>query len=141
MIKIFDINDKEFQRLLGIKRQTFNEMLEIVTEAHNLARTKGGVKSKLSIEQRLLMTIEFWKSDYTYFSIGIKYGVSESYAYKIITRFENYLIQSEEFSLPNIHNLKKENIVIVDSTEIDIQRPKKSPVKRRIILGKRKDIQ
>jgi hypothetical protein len=31
--------------------------------------------------------------------------------------------------------------LIVDITEIDIQRPKKSPVKRKTILGKRKDIQ
>ncbi len=73
-------------------------------------------------------------------SIGVRYGVSESYAYKIITRFENYLIESGEFSLPNINDIKKEDIIIVDSTEIEIQRPKKNSVKRKTILERKKDI-
>lgn len=140
-MKILNLSDSEFQRLLGIKRPTFNKMLEIVTEAHAIAKRKGGVQSRLSIEERLVMMIEFWKSDYTYFSIGVRYGVSESYAYKIITRFENYLIESGEFSLPNINDIKKEDIIIVDSTEIDIQRPKKNSVKRKTILERKKDIQ
>ena len=57
----------------------------------------------------------------------------------MIERFENYLIQSKEFTLPEIRDIKNEDVLIVDSTEIDIQRPKKSPVKRNTILGKRKD--
>lgn len=106
-MEISKLKESEFQRYTGIKRKTYNKMLEIVTKAHIEARKKGGVKSKLSIEQRLIMMIEFWRNDYTYFSIGIKYDVSESYAYKIITRFENYLIKSEEFSLPDIKEMKK----------------------------------
>ncbi len=58
-MKILNLSDSEFQRLLGIKRPTFNKMLEIVTKAHRLAKTKCGVESKLSIQDRLMMTIEF----------------------------------------------------------------------------------
>ena len=136
---ITNLNAKEFQRYTGIKRETYNKMLEIVTEAHRIARTKGGVKSKFTVEQMLLITIEYWKSNCTYFSLGIKHGISEGYCYRLIKRFENYLIQSKEFTLPEISDIKNEDVLIVDSTEIDIQRPKKSPVKRNTILGKRKD--
>jgi len=41
---IANLNAKEFQRYTGIKRETYNKMLEVVTEAHRIARTKGGVK-------------------------------------------------------------------------------------------------
>lgn len=140
-MEISKLKESEFQRYTGIKRKTYNKMLEIVTEAHRIARTKGGVKSKFSIEQMLLITIEYWKSNYTYFSLGVKHGISEGYCYRLVKRFENYLIQSEEFSLPDISDIKNEDVLIVDTTEIDIQRPKKSPVKRKTILEKRKDIQ
>jgi hypothetical protein len=53
------LGDSEFQRLLGTKRPTFNKMLEIVTESHITAKRKGGVESRLSIEERLIMIIEF----------------------------------------------------------------------------------
>ncbi len=97
-------------------------MLGIVTEAHRIARTKGGVKSKFSIEQMLLITIEYWKSNCAYFSLGVKHGISEGCCYRLIKRFENYLIQSEEFSLPDISDIKNEDVLIVGTTEIDIQR-------------------
>ena len=52
----------------------------------------------------------------------MKHGISEGCCYRLIKRFENYLISSKEFLLPNINDLKKEDIVIIDSTEIEIQR-------------------
>lgn len=73
-----------------------------------------------------MMTIEFWKSNYTYFSIGTRYGVSESYAYKIIKRFENYLIDSGEFSLRDIDDIKEAEVVIIDTIVTKICRPNKS---------------
>jgi hypothetical protein len=72
-MEISKLNESEFQRYTGIKRKTYNKILEIVTEVHRIARTKDGVKSKFSIEQMLLITIEYWKSNCTYFSLGIKY--------------------------------------------------------------------
>ena len=44
------LNDGEFQRYTGIKRKTYDKMLEIITEAHLKARRKDGVKSKFTIE-------------------------------------------------------------------------------------------
>jgi len=48
---------------MGIKRKTYNKMLEIITEAHRIDRTKSGIKSKFTVEQMLLITIEYWKSN------------------------------------------------------------------------------
>ena len=133
------LNDLEFQRYTGIKRKTYNKMLEILTEAHRIARTNGGVKSKFTVEEMLLIAIEYWKSNCTYFSLGVKHEISEGYCYRLVKRFENYLIKSEEFSLPDIKN--EDSIVVIDSIEIDIQRPKKSLCNRKNILEKRKNIQ
>ena len=63
-------------------------MLEIVTEAHDLARTKCGVKSTFSIEQMLLIMIEYWKSNCAYFSLGVKHEIPEGYCYRLVKRFE-----------------------------------------------------
>jgi hypothetical protein len=85
---------------MGIKRKTYNKMLEIITEAHRIDRTKSGIKSKFTVEQMLLITIEYWKSNCTYFSLVVKHEISEGYCYRLIKRFENYLIQYEEFLNP-----------------------------------------
>ena len=71
----------------------------------------------------LFITIEYWKTNLTYFHLGKKWNISESYCYRIVARIEKYLIESSEFSLPEI---KDEDVVIVDSSEISIQRPKKT---------------
>ena len=91
------LDDNKFQRFTGIKRNTYNKMLEIVTKAHLKARKKDGVKSKFTIEQMLLITIEYWKNNHSYFSLGIRHEISEPYFYRFIKRFENYLIQSRNF--------------------------------------------
>jgi len=78
---IKDLNDGEFQRYTGIKRKTYDKMLEIATEAHLEARRKGEAKSKFNIEQMLLITMEYWKNNHSYFSLGVKYSISEGYCY------------------------------------------------------------
>ena len=90
----------EFRRLTGVKKTTFDKMLEILVSAHNIKRNKGGRNSKLALQDQLLMTLEYLREYRTYFHIGLAYGVSESTAYKTIKWVENSLIKSTLFSLP-----------------------------------------
>ena len=46
------------------------------------------------------MTLEYLREYRTYFHIGKSYGVSESYAYKIIKWVEDVLIKDGSFALP-----------------------------------------
>ncbi len=53
--KFNTLNDKEWLRLTGIKKSTFNKMLDILQVAEIEKFKKGGKTNKLSLENRLLM--------------------------------------------------------------------------------------
>ena len=125
--KLIAMKDEQFRRLTGIKKITFNKMIEILTIAEIEKKKLGGRPSKLTIEDRLLMGLEYWREYRTYFHIGSSYGVSESVAYKIIKWVESTLIKDGTFSLPGKKELLRSDVeydvVLVDATETPVQRP------------------
>lgn len=130
----------EFRRLTGVKKTTFDEMVKILQEARAQKKLRGGRQNKLSIEETLLMALEYLREYRTYFHISKSYGISESYAYKTIRWVEDTLIKSKLFSLPGRKALLKSDVeyelVLVDASEHPIQRPKKN--KTISTLAKRK---
>jgi len=60
----------KFRRLTGIKKLTFIKMLEILTNAQQAKKKKGGRNPKLCIEDMLLMTLEYLREYRTYFHIS-----------------------------------------------------------------------
>lgn len=119
-----------FRRLTGIKRTTFDVMTKILCEAEALLKACGGKPNKLSIEDRLLMTLEYLREYRTYFHISRSYGISESACYRNIRWVEDALIKDGTFSLPGRKALLKSDveyeIVLIDATETPIERPKKN---------------
>nr|NGY95501.1 hypothetical protein [Neochlamydia sp. AcF84] len=140
--KIEKLNDERFRRLTGIKRTTFDKMAQILQEADKAKKIKGGRKYKLSLEDMLLMALEYMREYRTYFHISQSYGVSESSAYKAVKWIEDTLIKHPDFALPGRKELLKSDaeyeVILVDATETPIERPKKN--KSAIIQGKRKNI-
>ena len=127
--RIHALSDEKFRRKTGVKRKTFEVMVSLVQEKRDLLHKVGGRAMKLGAEEQVLMTLEYLREYVTYFSLGEKYGISESNCYKIITKTENILIQAKEFRLPNrkdIYEMPDIEILVVDATESQIQRPKKS---------------
>ena len=61
--RIKEIKEKEFRRLTGIKRKTFEKILEILEKTDKAKRVKGGRKGKLSMEDMMLMTLEYWREN------------------------------------------------------------------------------
>lgn len=131
-----------FRRLTGVKQTTFDKMIKILREAHANKKIQGGRPNKLSIEEMLLITLEYLREYRTYFHISQSYGISESSAYKTIRWVEDTLIKCKEFSLPGRKTLLKSDmeyeLVLVDATESPIERPKKN--KNIITQEKRNDI-
>ncbi len=123
-------SDKDFRRVTGVKRKTFYSMIEILKKAHQLKKSKGGRPNKLSIEDMLLMALEYIREYRTYLSISKSYGISESNTFEAIKWVENTLIKSGVFRLPGKKALLKSDIeydvVLIDATECPIQRPKKN---------------
>lgn len=139
---IANLEAEAFRRLTGVKRSTFEKMIELLRQAHQAKQARGGRRPKLSIEEKLLMTLEYLREYRTYFHISKSYGLSESSTYKIIRWVEEELIKSKAFSLPGRKALLKSDIeyetVLVDATETPIQRPPKN--RGSIILEKRNAI-
>jgi hypothetical protein len=119
----------EFRRLTGVKKTTFIEMISVVMEVENKRTSRRGRPSHLSIEDRLLMTLEYLREYRTYFHLGQSYGLSESACYRNCRWIEDTLIKSKTFSLPGKKALLKNNaefeIILIDATETPIERPKK----------------
>lgn len=146
MIKFEQIKDESeegFRRLRGIKKTTFAVMLGILEQAEVILKAKGGKPNKLSLEERLLMTLEYLREYRTYFHISRSYGISESACYRNIRWVEGTLIKDKRFSLPGRKALLKSDIeyelVLIDATESPIERPKKD--KSAFIQEKRSVIQ
>ena len=53
------LSDDQFRRLTGVKRGTFDRMIEILEDADKKKKIKGGRRNKLSIENQLLMALEY----------------------------------------------------------------------------------
>ena len=129
---------KDFRRLTGVKRETFEKMATILLKAEDSARQnrrrKAGKRSKIRIEDRLLMALEYLREYRTYFHLGRSYGLSESACYRACRWVEDTLIKSGEFSLPGKKELLKSDVeyevILIDATESPIERPKKKNKKQ-----------
>ncbi len=137
------MSEENFRRITGVKRTTFNTMVELV----NAKKTAVGRPNKLPVEERILMALEYLREYRTYAHIGASYGISESNAYENIRKIENILVKSKAFSLPGKKALLKSDceyeIILIDATESPIERPKKNSVastqvKRKSIQSKHK---
>ena len=130
--KIKDYKEEYFRRLSGIKKTTFQKMLEILKEAEQRKKASGGKPNVLCMEDRLLMTLEYLREYRTYFHVASSYGISESSCYRNIKWIEDTLIKHPVFALPGRKALLKSEmeyeVVLIDATETPIERPKKNKV-------------
>ena len=135
------LDNQKFRRLTGVKKKTFHKMVIILKTEDNLKKRRGGRKNKISIEDMLLMTLEYLREYRTYFHIGQSYGISESSAYKNIKWVENTLISHPDFSLPGDKALleREYETILIDATETPVERPKKN--KSDFIRERKKDTQ
>lgn len=135
-----------FKRLKGGLKEIF---LVMSSEANRLAPpsihkiqgTKRGPKPKLSIEDKLLMLLMYYREYRTFLHISSDYGISETQCWCIITSLERLLIKSKLFHLPGKKILQQANpfeIVLVDVAESPIKHPKKN--NENTIQEKRKNI-
>lgn len=137
-----NLNNKEWLRLTGIKQDIFNKMLDILQVAEIEKFKKGGKANKLSLENRLLMTLSYWREYRTYFHLGKNFGISEANCYRNIKWIEDVLIKHHDFQQlagkkALINDYFNDKTIIIDATETPIQRPKKD--KNNLILVKRKN--
>jgi len=127
-LKVFE--DEGFRRLTGILHSTFRQMVKHLKSEEEKKLKHGGRKPRKGMEDRLLMTLEYWREYRTYFHVAASYNVSEPTAYRYIRWIEDTLIKSKTFSLPGRKALLKSDmqfeVVMIDATESPCEPPKKN---------------
>ncbi len=123
------LTDSEFKRYFGIKRSTYTHMLTILEQANDEQHRRGGRKNVISLENKLMITLSYYREYRTQFHIAQDFGVSEGAVCKIIKWVESTLVDHQDFALPGKKTLwqdSKIQAVLIDATEVAIERPKKS---------------
>ncbi len=127
---IAEYSNTQFRRITGVKRATFEKMVEILQEAYAEKHRRRGRRPKLSIEDLLLATLEYWREYRTYAHIAASYGIAESNIYRRIKWVEDTLIRDGIFSLPGrkapLKSDMEYEVILVDATESPVERPKKN---------------
>ena len=130
--KVRNLNDKDFKRVIGAKRDTFKDMVKVVNRYYRERKVKGGTTRALSTNDEVLLMLEYYREYRTFKHLGVDYGVSESTAHYIVTKIEKILINEPQFHLEKLKHIEPESgdndieITVVDVTESQCERPKKS---------------
>jgi hypothetical protein len=136
-----NLKPAQFQRRFGIKIQTLKAIVNAL-ENFRLENPKDrrGRRTILTLEEQVLVALEYWREYRTYFHIGTSWGVSESTICRIVTDIESTLMKTGKFRIPGKKALLKDSdypeFVVMDVTETAIERPKKK--QKRYYSGKKK---
>jgi hypothetical protein len=140
------LSDENFKQLIGVKRETFAEMVDILRVAYAEKHKRRGRHTKLNIENQLCLALKYWRQYVTQKELAFEFGVGEATAHDTIVWVEDTLIRSGKFALPGKKVLLEPDndieIVVIDVTESPIERPKKNseigiPAKRKSTPSKR----
>jgi len=143
--KKYNPNSREavFKRLYGVKPETFEKMKAILQKEYDEMHKLGGSPPKLTVQDKLTITLKYLREYRTMESIGADYGVSKSTVCESIQWVENTLLNNKTFKLPDKKVLKKTSdtieCIIVDVVESPIERPKNG--QKEYYSGKKNDIQ
>ena len=129
--KAVRLSEDDFKQIVGVKKETFDAMVEVLSNAYAEKHKRRGRHAKMSIEDQLFMSLKYWRQYVTQKELAFEFEVGEATTHDVIVWVENTLVKSGKFSLPGKKALLDDNeieIVVVDVTESPIERPKKNNV-------------
>lgn len=137
-----DYSATRFRQVTGVYPETFAAMVNELNKQEKQRQKKlKGRPQVLTIEDKLLMTLEYYKEYRSYDCIAASYGVGKGTVSRTITWVENVLVKSGLFNLPGkkvlTNNVLGIEVIVVDSTETPIERPQRS--QRKYYSGKKND--
>ncbi len=137
--RIEKLREKEYQEIFGVKKETFNKMLEILMQQYNKEHTKGGKPPKLSVLDKLIIMLCYYREYRTMQHIAFDYEVAKSTICESIHWVENTLVKSGVFRLSSKRELCFDTsieTILIDATEIEIERPKKNKNNTTLVKGR-----
>lgn len=121
---------EEYQGIFGVKKRTFDAMLEVLKKKRADEHKKGGRPPRMSEVEKLCCALSYWREYRTMRNIAYDRGVAASLVCDAVKWVEDTLIKSGLFSLPKKQSLcgndVEVEVALVDVTECEIERPKKN---------------
>ena len=132
----------KYKEIFGIEKDVFDRLLRLLEVADTYQRkSNAGRKSQLSVLDKLVITLMYWREYRTYRHMAFDYGVGKSTIGEAVIWVENTIIASGLCNLKSTRELRenpdKIEIVIIDATEQEIERPKRG--KKNGIQVRKKD--
>ena len=87
--------------------------------------SQRGQKSKILLEDRLLLTLFYLRSYPTFLNLGNQFGISESYAQKLFQRFSEILVKVLHVKSRSALSSADLKAVVLDVTEQPVERPQR----------------
>lgn len=97
------LNAKDFKEIIGVKRSTFDSMVNIlkVASAAKPKKWRGGRKKKLSIEEQLILTLKYYRFYVTQKALAFEFGVGEATVCDTIKNPDLHMVYKSHLSTPN----------------------------------------
>jgi len=78
LTRILNLSETKYQALFGVKKPTFDAMLAILEEAYGQLHKAGGRPPRLSVLDKLVVTLGYYREYRTMEHIGFDYGIYKS---------------------------------------------------------------
>jgi hypothetical protein len=120
--------DEQFKRIIGTTKPVFETMLDVLQTAYIRLHRSGGKPPKLSLSDKLLITLQYYREYRTMEHIALDFGVAKSSVCRSIVWVEETLSADGRFQLPGKEALQDGSVetVAIDVTEHPIERPQKN---------------
>ena len=129
--RIKELKEKDYQKYFGVTKATFDKMLEILEREYTNKHKNGGRPSILSVLDKLVIMLQYYREYRTMDNIAFDYGTNKSTVYYAIKWAEETLIKDKAFHLPSRKKILEDTsieVIAVDATECEIERPQKNKI-------------
>jgi hypothetical protein len=121
-------DEKAFARISGLKRALFEDLYVRVWErAEERKREhpmrKRGRKTEMSLENKLLLMLIYYREYHTCLSLSKTFGISEAYASKLIHRMGRLVAEALPLGGKGTTHHADIKTVLIDASEQPIERP------------------
>jgi Helix-turn-helix of DDE superfamily endonuclease len=123
-------DEKAFTRISGLKRGLFEDLYVLIAERMEEQKEaypmrRRGRKTEMSLEDKLLLMLIYYREYYTCLSLSKTFGISEAYASKLIHRMGRLV--AEALPLGGKRTIHHADIkaVLIDASEQTIERPQR----------------
>jgi hypothetical protein len=110
-----------FKRLYGVKPDTFERMRSILQREYKALHLNGGKPPKLTVEDKLYITLKYLREYRTMDSIAAEYHICKGTVCLSIQWVQDTLKEDGTFALPGKKKLKRKSdsiqYVVVDGTD------------------------